>query len=244
MPAHYAEPDEQLLHKASGNEGASLERAYRRAALVMWPRSRTLDIVAGGGIDGAVAWVAAELDRNGGTVDERIGRLVTRLIGLWPTGGDPEHDRSSRGRMLGLLSGTGDEARTLTFLREVVLPRYRGGNEHLPAAVRLVGPDAAGPFLTDLVRAHVTRRPGGVLALLRRIEEQCRESAAGAEWRDTVRTSVQAALRTLCEALEAPPVRSLVLAAPAGRQAARCGEKLERLRKAVAAAEETGRGQP
>ena len=200
-----AEPDEQLLHEASGNEGVSLERAYRRAALVMWPRSRTLNIVAAGGIDGAVAWVAAELDRNGGTADERIGRLVTRLIGLWPTGGDPERDRSSRGRMLGLLFGTGDEARTLTFLRTVVLPRYRGGNEHLPAAVRLVGPDAAGLFLTDLVRAHVIRRPGGVLALLRRIEEQCRESAAGAEWRDTVRTSVQAALRTLCEALEAPP---------------------------------------
>ena len=64
-----AEPDEQLLHEASGNEGVSLERAYRRAALVMWPRSRTLDIVAGAGIDGAVAWVAAELDRNGGRAD-------------------------------------------------------------------------------------------------------------------------------------------------------------------------------
>ena len=107
--------------------------------------------------------------------------------------------------MLGLLSATGDEARMLTFLREVVLPRYRGGNEQLPAAVRLVGPDAAGPFLTDLVRAHVTRHPAGLLALLSRIEDQCRGSAAGAEWRGAVRTSVQAVLRTLCEGLEVPP---------------------------------------
>ena len=218
-----AKPDEQLLHEASGNEGVSLERTYRRAAFVMWPRSKTLDVVAGGGIEGAVAWVAAELDRHGGTVDERIGGLVTRLIGLWPTGGGPERDRPSRGRMLGLLSATGDEARMLTFLREVVLPRYRGDNEQLPAAVRLVGPDAAGPFLTDLVRAHVTRHPAGVLALLSRIEEQCRESAAGAEWRDAVRTSVQAALRALCEGLAVPPEK------PSARPAAWTALPAERM---------------
>ena len=128
-----AEPDEQRLHEASGNEGVSLERAYRHAALVVWPRSRTLDVIASTGIDGAVAWVADELDRNGGTADERIGRLVTKLIVLWPTHGDHDRDQPGRARMLGLLSGTRDEARTLSFLRDVVLSRYGGrDNERLP----------------------------------------------------------------------------------------------------------------
>ena len=34
------EPDEQYFHEATGNEGASFERTYRRAALVLWPRAR------------------------------------------------------------------------------------------------------------------------------------------------------------------------------------------------------------
>ena len=198
-----AEPDEQRLHEASGNEGVSLERAYRHAALVVWPRSRTLDVIASTGIDGAVAWVADELDRNGGTADERIGRLVTKLIVLWPTHGDHDRDQPGRARMLGLLSGTRDEARTLSFLRDVVLSRYGGrDNERLPAAVEVVGPDAAGLFLSDLADAHVTRRTGAVLALLRLIEEQYRESA-GEAWRDALRKSVHAALLALCEALAA-----------------------------------------
>ena len=67
-----AEPDEQWVHEASGNEGVSLERACRHAAFVIWPRSRTLALLAGGGIDGAVAWVVRELDRNAGVADERV----------------------------------------------------------------------------------------------------------------------------------------------------------------------------
>ena len=198
-----AEPDNQWLHEATGNEGVTLERAYRRAAFVIWPRSKTLDVIASTGVDDAVDWVAAELDGNGGTADERIGHLFTKLIGLWPTDGDHDGDRAARGRVLDLLTGIGDEARTRRFLLDVVLSRYRpGDNEHLPAAIGIVGPDAAERFLADLATAHVARHPGPVLALLRVIEEQDRESAAAA-WGDALRKSVHAAMLTLCEALAA-----------------------------------------
>ena len=198
-----AEPDEQRLHEATGNAGVSLERAYRHAALVVWPRSRTLDVIAGGGIAGAVAWVADELERSGGTADERIEQLVAKLIDLWPTHGDHDGDQPGRARMLDLLSRIGDEARTLRFLRDVVLSRYRrGDNERLPAAVRVVGPAAAGRFLSDLATAHVPRHTGAALALLRIIKEERREFAGGA-WRDALRKSVQAALLALHEALAA-----------------------------------------
>ena len=198
-----AEPDEQRLHEATGNAGVSLERAYRHAALVVWPRSRTLDVIAGAGIAGAVAWVADELERSGGTADERIEQLVAKLIDLWPTHGDHDGDQPGRARMLDLLSRIGDEARTLRFLRDVVLSRYRrGDNERLPAAVRVVGPAAAGRFLSDLATAHVPRHTGAALALLRIIKEERREFAGGA-WRDALRKSVQAALLALHEALAA-----------------------------------------
>ena len=48
------EPDEQRVHEASGNEGISLERAYRRAALVLWPQSQALRNLATSGIECAV----------------------------------------------------------------------------------------------------------------------------------------------------------------------------------------------
>ena len=48
-----AEPDERRLEESFGNEGASLELIYRLAAFVVWPGSKTLDIVASGGTDGA-----------------------------------------------------------------------------------------------------------------------------------------------------------------------------------------------
>src|SRR5712691_12158650 len=44
------EPDEQHFHEATGNEGASFERTYRRAALVLWPRARRLAVLNQAGL--------------------------------------------------------------------------------------------------------------------------------------------------------------------------------------------------
>ena len=38
-------PDEQHFHEATGNEGASFERTYARAALVLWPSARILAVL-------------------------------------------------------------------------------------------------------------------------------------------------------------------------------------------------------
>ena len=39
------EPDEEHFQEATGNEGASFERTYRRAALVLWPQRRRLAVI-------------------------------------------------------------------------------------------------------------------------------------------------------------------------------------------------------
>src|SRR5262249_39886440 len=44
------EPDEQYFHEATGNEGASFERTYRRAALVLWPRAQRLAVLNQAGL--------------------------------------------------------------------------------------------------------------------------------------------------------------------------------------------------
>jgi predicted 2-oxoglutarate/Fe(II)-dependent dioxygenase YbiX len=38
-------PDEENFHEATGNAGASFERTYRRAALVLWPSERRLAVI-------------------------------------------------------------------------------------------------------------------------------------------------------------------------------------------------------
>ena len=192
----HAVPDDQRLHEASGNEGVSLERAWRHAALVLWPRSRTLAILAGAGIGGAVAWVAAELDRNTGVADARIRRLASELVDMWPSG-RAGHNKESRTRMLGLLSGVGDKACISRFLHEVVLSHYTGSeNEDLSTAMERVGPKAAGQFLLALVDAHFTQRPKETLALLRRVGEK-RGKSAGRTPKDMLREAVRSVLRAV-----------------------------------------------
>ena len=200
-----AEPDEQRVHEASGNEGVSIERTYRYAALVLWPRSKALAIVARAGIDGAVAWVAEDLERHGRVADERIRALVSRLIDVWPTTDRHGEDAEGRVRMLRLLCAAGDEERAARFLQEVVLARYDGSeNEALAVVVDVIGPSAARHFLTDLAAAHLRRRPADTLALLRCLDET-RDDSAEPAWDDALRDVVRAVLQALPAAL--PPER-------------------------------------
>ena len=196
-----ADPDEQWLHEATGNAGVSLERAYRLAALVLWPRSETLTIVAGGGINGVVAWVAGEFDRNKGVADERIGQLMSGLIDRWPSGGQDRSEPDGRARMLRLLTATEDRDRTVRFLREVILLRYGGGeNDDLIPALGLLGPEAAKRFLLDLAGSGFTLRPEEMLALLRHLGEE-RGGPRNPAWEDALREGVRAVLLSLAAAL-------------------------------------------
>ena len=221
-------PDEQWVHEASGNAGVSVERAYRRTALVAWPRSRTLAILGRADIAGAVAWAASELDRNAGGADapeasdERIRELTTRLIDAWPTGRD-DQDAQGRSAMLRLLRTTGDEDQAARFLQEVVLARYDGSeNEALAVVVDMMGPAAARRFLLDLVGAQLRRRPTDSLALLRCLAET-RDEAAGSAWDDALRDSVRAALLALPAAL--PPEPEPRIFVPVAQRPVRFGDE-------------------
>ena len=192
-------PDEQRLHEATGNEGVSLERAYRRAAIVLWPRSRTLAILAGAGIGSAVTWLAGELERNGGVADTRIRQLASELTGMWPTDRAGQ-DTQSRARMLALLCGIGDKACISHFLHEVILSHYTGSeNEELLAAMDAAGTEAAGRFLPALIDAQFTQRPKKILALLRRLDDE-RDESADAARREMLRKGVRSVLRTVAAA--------------------------------------------
>ena len=192
-----AKPDEQWLHEASGNEGVSLERAYRHTAFVIWPRSKTLDILAGASIGSAVVWVAEQLERNGGVADEQVRALVLRLIDIWPSG-PRDHKAQSRIDMLHLLTAVEDKTLTVRFLRQVVLLHYNGDeNEALLAALGEIPMDAIGEFLVDLIRARFVIWTDATLAFLRGVGESMSTAR-----NDVLEVSVRTALSLLPESME------------------------------------------
>ena len=186
-----AEPDERRVHEASGNEGVSLERTYRRAAIVIWSQAKTLRVIASAGVGGAVEWVASLRTADA----DRVRKLAAGLVGLWR---HDRHDREedaarTRMAMLDLAMDLGDTALIHRFLREVALIHYGGyENASLSAAVQAIDRDAASTYLPDFVDAHFARLPDQTLALLRSLQE----SPAGLA-DNTLRLSVQSAVSTL-----------------------------------------------
>lgn len=86
-------PDEERLKGSTGNTGPTLELTYRYAALVAWPREKTVDILAGAGIDGAVAWAAIQCARARDTGDGTIRRLLcSHRVSASPTRPSWQHE--------------------------------------------------------------------------------------------------------------------------------------------------------
>ncbi|WP_298377446.1 2OG-Fe(II) oxygenase [Azospirillum sp.] len=98
-------PDEEHFQEATGNAGASFERSYRRAALVLWPRARVFAVLSQGG-------PAITLP------------CLDDLVGRWEgEGGDPESPlRVEAGALAGAVLadwrgvGWNGHARLLTLL--------------------------------------------------------------------------------------------------------------------------------
>ena len=196
-----ASPDEQWVHESSGNAGVTVERAYRHAALVIWPGPRTLHILTGENIARAVAWVRSRMAR-----DRAAGcALLARLIGAWPPtarrAGGLKDDARARREVLDLLADAGDPALASRFLNNVLQAKFDGSeNDSLLDALALIAPRAAAEWLAGLAQRRFSRRPRAVLQLLVRVGE-----TPGFGWRDTLSGSVRATVAALPETLDSPP---------------------------------------
>ena len=131
-----AEPDERRLEESTGNEGASLTLTYRLAAFVVWPRSKTVDIVASGRGDGAGR---AEMLRFLAAADdpESVARFAHRVV-------LPQYDGSENEAIVSIMDMLGPEAAAdvvSALVREHLALRPKA----IPSLLALVGemPDGA-----------------------------------------------------------------------------------------------------
>jgi predicted 2-oxoglutarate/Fe(II)-dependent dioxygenase YbiX len=117
------EPDEEHFHEATGNEGASYERTYRRAALILWPEEQILGVINQGGRAVTLPFLEDLATRWAEGGDPALRAQAAELSGLvmagwsmgeWYPGRDS--DRTDAGRFLNLLVRLNDPARLEQFL--------------------------------------------------------------------------------------------------------------------------------
>ena len=117
------EPDEEHFHEATGNEGASYERTYRRAALILWPRDRLLAVINQAGLGVTLPFLADLADRwaaNGDSATLDQARVLSEhMLSGWPKGEwYPRRDNelTDGGRFLNLLRRLKDASGVEAFL--------------------------------------------------------------------------------------------------------------------------------
>jgi hypothetical protein len=157
------EPDEEHFHEATGNEGASFERSYLRAALILWPRERLYAVIGQGGLPVALAYLAHLAERwvaTGESSDssswEQAHEFASLTVEDWPM--SPwyprrDNERTEVGQMLELLARLADVSNLEPFLTAIA---DRGGFDPgdaapIASAIRLLPPDQAASLAARIV---------------------------------------------------------------------------------------------
>lgn len=175
-------PDEQHFHEATGNEGASFERSYQRAALVLWPRANTNDVLARAGLDVSLpalgrrvsAWVDDHTTAGSPSWHEAHA-LATRMIADWRTQNEFgfEREDSAEAAMLSHLARLQD-ARNIDAMLAGTIATGRCSKQVNAAVVdglTLLEPARVGHLLLAIVQGNARARIGSCADLLARVAE-------------------------------------------------------------------------
>jgi predicted 2-oxoglutarate/Fe(II)-dependent dioxygenase YbiX len=170
-------PDDEHFHEATGNEGASFERTYRRAGLVVWPIARRLAVLNQAGLratlpyleDVTTRWAASSASTQSPLWRE-ADELSGHMLRSWPRGTWREEGDTDASRMLDLQVRLGNVARIDAFLAEL---SAEGGyaaydNESIVRAAALLPAQRATDLLVRIVRCNAPVHLNACGALLLR----------------------------------------------------------------------------
>lgn len=205
------EPDEQRVMEATGNEGASFERSYHRAALVVWHRNRYAEVLLRAGVGAAMPYLkervhACEMAPASAESKKETVALANLILDHWETtprslyGRDPE--KPSRAEMLELLYRLGEVPFVERFIRGMVTKEYDGSeNSALIMVAPLVGEAKAGDLFSGLVRANMRRFHGSCIEFLTGLVKLLQEPVVkpAAKWDAAVRKVAAAVVAGLAE---------------------------------------------
>jgi hypothetical protein len=173
-------PDEKRLTEASGNEGATYERSYHRAALVLWRQDRSIDVLLQAGVVATLPYLARLTAGRKCARPEAIA-AAKRILEAWPADSQRWENYSLRRewpgpadriRMIDALAKLNEPQLLERFLREVATVSYDGSeNEALLAAINILGDAKAAVVFSALVSARMPQYPSECAELLLALSE-------------------------------------------------------------------------
>jgi len=177
------DPDELHFHEATGNEGASFERTYQRAGLILWPRGRRFAVFNQVGLGLTMPYLGQltkEWENGGGRVDSSLWRQACELVGhmlrTWPRSNwRYEHDTATEtAEMLDLLIRLRDTEPLAAFLAEVSAQGayVQADNPTLARAIGLLPPSSAPQLLRAIVAGNADKKLNACTQLLALVAEK------------------------------------------------------------------------
>jgi len=166
--------DDEHFYEATGNEGASFERTYLRAACVIWPSERTDDICISAGIDAVLGLLeqrtAACLKSSGKDRADRLSglaRLTPKIVAGWNQGNTPGLKLK---RFIRAMEQLGDNAIIRTLPETFVVENYTGAqNEELAGLLPIMGAKPATRLVKSLFREKTHEYPAPSIDLWTRL---------------------------------------------------------------------------
>jgi hypothetical protein len=162
-------PDEERLLEATGNEGVSFERAYRRAVLVLWPRAGQVEVLLQAGVGAALPALEAALAAQGASAGAL--EMAECIVDYWSRQRRPRYAARDEGplraRMLRCLARFGPTATSVRFVDGVLVTDYDGSENAAlaDAAPVMLAPQALDRMLGALVATAFLRCPRALCEL-------------------------------------------------------------------------------
>ena len=176
------EPDDQQFFEATGNAGASFERTYHRAALVLWPQAGKLEVIAAAGREVFLPYLAGLARRWAESGDNeasalweqahQLARVVIDDADNWPIPGWPSTSSTGRSAtLLACLNRLQDRKNIALLLGQLTARGYydRGDNEALADAASLLPPEPAAELIERIIARNAPNQPSACAELLERV---------------------------------------------------------------------------
>jgi len=203
-------PDEEHFHEATGNEGASFERTYKRAALVLWPSERLFAVLSQAGLPVTLPYLddlARRWSEDGGTQQSPLWRkahdLAGHMLAQWPRQGGYGRRKapSDAARLLAALTQLDDTAAIEGFLIGVIAEDGFGmdDNDAIIGALGRLPPARRPPLVERIVASAAAASFGACANLLVR---------AADAWPDHRTPDLVPAATRLVEALPGDPAHA------------------------------------
>ncbi|MGI9450811.1 MAG: 2OG-Fe(II) oxygenase, partial [Geminicoccaceae bacterium] len=161
------EPDEEHFQEATGNEGASFERTYRRAVLVLWPREQFFAVLCQAGLKATLPCLDEMIERwkaGGKPLEDPLRSkaqdLAKHMLVSWSMRQRyPSDDEgpSDAAKLLSLLAKLKDTPLINAFLTSITAggDYSRGDNDAIIAAVRLLPVEQATAVIEHIIAGNV-----------------------------------------------------------------------------------------